>query len=150
VELANHFAAAPHVRMAAISLIVIAAGPERVVQRAREAAARLESPSTEVVIVPAGSMSPGAARNAGVRQSTGACFLIIDGSEQLPPNYASSALRALDTAPDAAFAAGRGCLPYVGDNSLVGAGSVVGAGFSRLGSGGRMILSILDWIIGPW
>ena len=92
-----------------ISLIVIASGPERLVARAREIADRLTGPSTELVMVPeAAGMTPGAARNAGVRRSTGEVLLVIDGSETLPPDYVASAQRALDAAPDAAFAAAPG------------------------------------------
>ena len=73
--------------MAAVSLIVIASGPERLVERARAAAARHASPATDVVVVTAGALAPGAARNAGVRRSAGDCFLIVDGSDELTDDF---------------------------------------------------------------
>ena len=127
--------------MAALSLIVIASGPERLVERARAIAARHASPSTEVVIVAAGSVTPGAARNEGVRRSTGNCFLVVDGSDQLAADYIPIALRALTANPDAVFAAAPGSLPFVGTAS------------SQPGSeGARIEASALvggAWSIGP-
>ena len=116
----------------AISLIVMAIGPERVVARAIDTAIRQTAPSIELIVVhdrdddaalvrlsgyldgrpaalvPARGMSPGAARNAGVRRSTCGCLLVIDGSEALEPEHASRALQALETEPEAAFAAASG------------------------------------------
>src|SRR5688500_3200119 len=100
--------------MAAVSLIVISSGRERVIERTRAVTARNVAPSTEVVVVAACSMTHGAARNEGVRRSAGNCFLVVDGSEQLATDYIPMALRALDANPDAVFAAAPGSLPFVG------------------------------------
>ena len=115
-----------------MSLIVIAMGPERLVARAIEGAARQTSPSTELVVVHESeeaaarlrvrgflrerpvtfvrpdSTTPGAARNAGVRRSGGRFFLISDGSESLPDDRASNGSDALNSATDADFAAAAG------------------------------------------
>jgi peptidoglycan/xylan/chitin deacetylase (PgdA/CDA1 family)/glycosyltransferase involved in cell wall biosynthesis len=115
-----------------LSLIVMTIGPERVVARAIETALAQDAPGTELVIVhdgrdegapsrlrrslgdtavtwvPAPSAGQGAARNAGVRSSRGACFLVIDGGVVLPPDHARRALTALGDTADAAFAAASG------------------------------------------
>ena len=148
--------------MAAISLIVIASGPERLVQRAREAAAAQAS-STEIVVVEAGSMTPGAARNAGVRRSIGTCFLVVDGSDQLAADYVQIAMRALDAEPRAAFAAAAGVLPFVGAGqpretaSIVNASVLVGGAwsigpavirrtaFDEVGGFDESLAALVDW-----
>ena len=97
--------------MAALSLIVIASGPVRLRQRVQDIAA-LASPTAEVVVVEAGSMTPGATRNEGVRRSTREHVLVVDGGDRLIGDYVGIALRALDTSPSAAFAAAPGVLPF--------------------------------------
>jgi peptidoglycan/xylan/chitin deacetylase (PgdA/CDA1 family) len=127
--------------MAALSLIVIASGPERLVQRARDVAAAQALPSIEMVVIDAGSMTPGAARNSGVRRSVGAYFLIVDGSDQLTADYVPTAIRVLDAEPGVAFAALAGVVPFGHTNSsrLVGRGDRIGTR-ELVGS---------PWAIGP-
>ena len=142
-----------------MSVIVIATGPERLVARAIEGATRQTSPSTELVIVheseeaaarlrlrgclrerPAtfvrpDSTTPGAARNAGVRRSSGRFFLISDGSESLPVDHASNGSDALNAATDADFAAAAG-------------GSLFGA--VRAGSPIERRIDAAALVGGPW
>ena len=160
MELADHVAASPGLRMAAISLIVIAGGPERLVQRARDIATSQRSRSVDVVEVVAGGMAPGAARNVGVRRSTSEYFLVIDGSEQPPPGYALSALDALNAAPDAAFAAAPGGplfgtissgAPGIDAAALVGSAWAVGpalvrrAAFDSVGGFDESLPALIEW-----
>ena len=116
----------------AVSVIAFAVGPERVVDRTLRVAIEQAAHGGELIVVHdrdedaararltgypierpvrfvAGhSKSPGASRNAGVRSSTCECFLVIDGGESLPSDYAFNAQRALAAAPDASFAAAPG------------------------------------------
>jgi peptidoglycan/xylan/chitin deacetylase (PgdA/CDA1 family)/SAM-dependent methyltransferase len=113
---------------ASISAIVVAVGPQRVVDRAIAAAARQACADLEVVVVhdgvdesrvrhdaesagltgcryvACGHQEPGVLRNAGVRASTAPYFAILDGSEEPRPEYLSHACRALEEAPHAGFA----------------------------------------------
>ncbi len=173
--------------MTDISLIVIALGPERVVDRAMKTAALQRADVSELMIVHdrdedaarlrsqaylrkrpavfvgAGSMSPGAARNAAVRRSTGASFLVIDGSERLPPDHASAALRDLDAAPDAAFAAAPGAPLFdvasapstgaaridaavlVGGAWAVGSAMIRRQAFDEVGGFDESLAGLVDW-----
>ncbi|PWT82891.1 MAG: hypothetical protein C5B57_07935 [Blastocatellia bacterium] len=115
-----------------ISIILIAVGPDRIVARALNSALRQRIPHAELIVVhdrtqessvrrrltglnermatfvPAGRLSPGAARNAGVRESTGSLFAIFDGSERLEADYLEVAKSTLTESERAAFATGLG------------------------------------------
>ncbi len=114
---------------ASIAAIVVATGPERIVDRAIAAAARQDAADLELVIVhdrpdetrvrqcielagltrcsfvPGSDLMPGALRNAGVRASTAPYFAIFDGSEEPDPPYLRHVREALDAAPRAGFSA---------------------------------------------
>ena len=81
------------------------------------------------------STTPGAARNAGVRRSSGRFFLISDGSESLPVDHASNGSDALNAATDADFAAAAG-------------GSLFGA--VRAGSPIERRIDAAALVGGPW
>jgi len=112
-----------------LSAIVLARGPDRLLLRAAESLAVQAASGIEVVVVhdrrddasarqrleavglggadarvASAGLGPGAARNAGVRASRGACFAILDGSEALEQGYFRAACRALEDDPAAPFA----------------------------------------------
>lgn len=113
-----------------ISALLLAIGPERVVDRAVAAIARQDVANIEIVVihdrademsirrsveteigrlpctfVPAARLGPGGLRNLGVRSNSAPYFAIIDGSEELDPSYLGLARDALDATPGAGFAA---------------------------------------------
>ena len=116
------------------SIVVVATGPDRVVARAAEHAARQMRLHDHLVVlhdcasehearqrlppldtlsnasfVATDGLSPGAARNRALRSSTSDAFLILDGSEGLPPGYLNAACDALAKSA-AAFATTQGAV----------------------------------------
>ena len=115
-----------------LSAILIAVGPDRVLDRALRGLRQQALADIELVIVhdrddepaarrricaiadvgdatfiAAGRESPGATRNAGVLASRGASFVIIDGGEDVPADYLEKAVAVLE-ARDAGFVAALG------------------------------------------
>jgi peptidoglycan/xylan/chitin deacetylase (PgdA/CDA1 family) len=144
-----------------VSAIVLAVGPDRVVERTVESLAAQSIAGLEVVVVHRGdeaavrrrvaaiagvfevdvvetaATAAGALRNAGVRASGGESFVVLDGSERLDPEYLSAVRLALDQTPHAGFAASA-----VRDF----AGAAAGAG----GPQPRRTLDFPDLLAGPW
>lgn len=147
----------------AVSLIVMAIGPERVVARAIASAMCQTVRDAEIVVVhdsdegairsrtaplgderpirpmASGSRSASSVRQAAINLSSGACFIIIDGSTQLAADYVETALAALAGTPDAAFAAARGGMLF----------DAVAAGPQAGHSVDAPLLVSSPWAVGP-
>ena len=116
-------------RPATASLVVLAFGPDRVIERAVQSLARQTATDLEIVVVHdrannaflqrqvgtladrypttfvvAAGSGPGARRQVGVQASHGRYFAIVDGAESFGATYFERACLALDEMPDAGFA----------------------------------------------